>query len=44
VRALLADRAAHAIQDRGGLREITEAVVERRSDPWTMAEQLVGAL
>ena len=44
VRALLADRAAHAMQDRGGLREITEAVVERRTDPWTLAEQLVRAL
>ena len=44
VRALLADRAAHALQDRGGLREITEAVVERRTDPWTLAEQLVGTL
>ncbi|HEY0993170.1 MAG TPA: methylmalonyl Co-A mutase-associated GTPase MeaB [Kofleriaceae bacterium] len=44
VRALLADRAAHAMQDRGGLREIAEAVVERRSDPWTVAEQLVDAL
>jgi len=44
VRALLADRAAHALQDRGGLREITDAVVERRTDPWTLAEQLVGTL
>jgi LAO/AO transport system kinase len=44
VRALLADRAAHALQGRGGLREITEAVVERRTDPWTLAEQLVGTL
>jgi LAO/AO transport system kinase len=44
VRALLADRAAHAMHDRGGLRELTEAVVDRRSDPWTLAEQLVGAL
>jgi LAO/AO transport system kinase len=44
VRALLADRAAHAMRDRGGLHELTEAVVERRTDPWTLAEQLVGAL
>jgi LAO/AO transport system kinase len=44
VRALLADRATHALKNRGGLREITEAVVERRTDPWTLAEQLVGAL
>jgi LAO/AO transport system kinase len=44
VRALLADRAAHALQGRGGIREVTEAVVERRTDPWTLAEQLVDAL
>jgi LAO/AO transport system kinase len=44
VRALLADRAARALQARGGLGEIAEAVVLRRMDPWTMAEQLVGAL
>ena len=44
VRALLADRAAHTLQAQGGLGEITEAVVLRRTDPWTVAEQLVGAL
>jgi LAO/AO transport system kinase len=44
VRALLADRAARALQARGGLGEIAEAVVLRRADPWTVAEQLVGAL
>jgi LAO/AO transport system kinase len=44
VRALLADRAARALQERGGLHEIAEAVVEHRTDPWTVAEQLVGAL
>ena len=44
VRALLADRAARALAARGGLTEIAEAVVLRRADPWTVAEQLVGAL
>ena len=44
VRALLADRAARALQARGGLDEIAEAVVLRRTDPWTVAEQIVGAL
>jgi LAO/AO transport system kinase len=44
VRALLADRAARALQARGGLAEVAEAVAERRADPWTVAEQLVGAL
>jgi len=44
VRALLADRVAHALAARGGLAEIAEAVVERRTDPWSVAEQLVDAL
>jgi LAO/AO transport system kinase len=44
VRALLADRAARALQAHGGLGEIAEAVAARRSDPWTLAEQLVAAL
>jgi LAO/AO transport system kinase len=44
VRALLADRAARALQARGGLGEIAEAVASRRTDPWTVAEQLVGVL
>jgi LAO/AO transport system kinase len=44
VRALLADRAARAVEVRGGLSEVVEAVVERRSDPWTVAEQLVAEL
>jgi len=41
VRALLTDRAAHAIDARGGLAELAREVVERRADPWTLAEQLV---
>jgi len=44
VRALLADRAARALEARGGLGEIAEAVALRKNDPWTVAEQLVGGL
>ena len=44
VRALLADRAARTMAARGGLHEITQAVVERRQDPWTIAEELVATL
>jgi LAO/AO transport system kinase len=44
VRALLADRATAAMAARGGLGEIAQAVSERRSDPWTVAEQLVASL
>src|SRR5215468_11971112 len=40
VRALLADRVTRSLAARGGLAEVAEAVVARRSDPWTMAEQL----
>src|SRR5258706_3905298 len=41
VRALLADRASRALSQRGGLTELARAIVERRSDPWTIAEELV---
>ena len=44
VRALLADRVSHLLAARGGLAEIAEAVVERQTDPWSVAEQLVDAL
>lgn len=44
VRALLADRAIRAMAARGGLHEIAQAVVEKRRDPWTLAEELVEAL
>jgi hypothetical protein len=44
VRALLADRAARAMTARGGLNEIARSVVERRQDPWTIAEELVATL
>jgi putative protein kinase ArgK-like GTPase of G3E family len=44
VRAQLADRAQRAMKARGGLTEIAQAVVERRADPWTIAEELVATL
>jgi LAO/AO transport system kinase len=44
VRALLADRAARTMAARGGLHEIADAVVAKRRDPWTIAEELVEAL
>lgn len=44
VRALLADRAARTMAARGGLHEIAEAIVTKRRDPWTIAEELVEAL
>ena len=44
VRALLADRATRAMAARGGLHEIAQAVVDKRRDPWTLAEELVEAL
>ena len=44
VRALLADRAERAITARGGVGQLAQSVVERRSDPWSIAEELVSAL
>jgi LAO/AO transport system kinase len=44
VRALLPHRVTPPLAARGGLAEIAEAVVERRTDPWSVAEQLVDAL
>jgi LAO/AO transport system kinase len=44
IRALLADRASRTMAARGGLHEIAEAVVAKRRDPWTIAEELVEAL
>jgi LAO/AO transport system kinase len=44
VRALLTDRASRALAARGGLDEIAQAVVDRSTDPWTVAEQLVEQL
>jgi LAO/AO transport system kinase len=44
VRALLTDRAMRALEVRGGAAEVAEAIAQRRTDPWTVAEQLVAAL
>jgi LAO/AO transport system kinase len=44
VRALLADRAQRTMAERGGLHAIAAAVVEKRQDPWTIAEELVSTL
>jgi LAO/AO transport system kinase len=44
VRALLADRAAFAMDVRGGIAQIAHAVAERRRDPWTIAEELLASL
>jgi LAO/AO transport system kinase len=44
VRALLSDRAAKALSARGGLTEVAQTVVDKRADPWTLAEQLVSSL
>ncbi|HTJ40612.1 MAG TPA: methylmalonyl Co-A mutase-associated GTPase MeaB [Kofleriaceae bacterium] len=44
VRALLADRAAQALRDRGGLVEVAAAVADRRQDPYTAAETILSAI
>jgi LAO/AO transport system kinase len=44
VRALLADRASNAMTARGGLGEIARDIVDKRRDPWTIAEELVASL
>jgi LAO/AO transport system kinase len=44
VRALLVDRANRAMSARGGLTQLAVDLVERRSDPWSLAEDLVSAL
>jgi hypothetical protein len=44
VRALLADRANLAMQRRGGMQDVAQAVVDKRRDPWSLAEELVEAL
>ncbi|HSD87994.1 MAG TPA: methylmalonyl Co-A mutase-associated GTPase MeaB [Kofleriaceae bacterium] len=44
VRAQLADRAQRAMAARGGLTEIAQSVVDRRQDPWSLAEDLVATL
>jgi LAO/AO transport system kinase len=44
VRALLIDRTAKVLADRGGAQELAQRVVDRREDPWTIAERVVGEL
>ena len=44
VRSLLADRAAAAIAAHGGTAQLAQAVVEHRTDPWTVAEQILADL
>jgi LAO/AO transport system kinase len=44
VRALLADKADRALAASGGLGELSSDVVERKRDPWTIAETLVGGM
>jgi LAO/AO transport system kinase len=44
VRAILADRAARALAERGGLAELASRVVALRDDPWTLAEHIVGEM
>ncbi|MBK9029958.1 MAG: methylmalonyl Co-A mutase-associated GTPase MeaB [Myxococcales bacterium] len=44
VRALLADRVEAALAARGGLHDAAVEVAARRADPWTLAEDVVGAL
>jgi LAO/AO transport system kinase len=44
VRALLGDRANRAMAARGGLTQLAVDLVEHRTDPWTLAEDLVSAL
>jgi LAO/AO transport system kinase len=44
VRALLVERTNRALQQRGGLSELARDVVEKRTDPWSVAEELVDAL
>lgn len=44
VRALLADRAAAALAARGGLAEIARRIADHTADPWSVAEEVLGAL
>ncbi len=44
VRTLLAERADRALAARGGMAAVAAAVVERRQDPWSIAEAVVGSL
>jgi LAO/AO transport system kinase len=42
VKGLLADRAARALADLGGLSEVARSVAERTLDPYTAAEDIAG--
>ncbi|MBX3161297.1 MAG: methylmalonyl Co-A mutase-associated GTPase MeaB [Deltaproteobacteria bacterium] len=44
VRTLLGERANRAIAARGGLTQLAQELVERHTDPWTLAEEMVSAL
>lgn len=44
VRGLLADRVEAALAARGGLRDVAAEVVARTTDPWSLAEAVVGTL
>jgi LAO/AO transport system kinase len=44
VRGLLADRAAQALQDHGGLSELAQQVLQGSQDPYTAAESIVAKL
>jgi LAO/AO transport system kinase len=44
VRARIAERAGHALAGRTDLAQLAEAIVARRRDPWTIADDLVDAI
>lgn len=44
VRALLADRVEAALASRGGIDAIAAEIAAHRTDPWTLAETVVGTL
>src|SRR5262249_37755801 len=44
VRGTLADRVERTLLTRGGLTEIAQSVVDKREDPWSVAERLASTL
>ena len=44
VRGILADRVERTMASQGGLGEVARAVVDKREDPWTIAERLARSL
>ena len=44
VRGMLADRVERTLSSRGGLTEMARTVVDKRADPWTVAEELASTL